>query len=84
MLSPAAPGASAKVLWSRQASIELAGLLGFVVGLGGILFGNAPLALAGFGVLVLAETDVAVQWALVTVPVGMALILTAVGVYLIR
>ncbi len=48
------------------------------------MFGDAPLALIGFGIAALATTDVAVPWAFVTVPTGLILIFVAVAVYLIR
>lgn len=70
--------------WNRHVAVELVGLVGFLVGLGGILFTDAPMALAGFGVLALAETDIAVQWAYVTVPTGLILIFAGAGVYLIH
>lgn len=68
----------------QRAAIEIVGLSGFVAGLGGVMFGDAPLALAGFGIAALATTDVVVQWAHVTIPVGVGLIFMALGVYLIR
>ncbi|MFZ0699992.1 MAG: hypothetical protein WAN74_07400 [Thermoplasmata archaeon] len=76
--------AFAAVRRNHRAVTEIIGLSGFVAGLGGIMFGDAPLALAGFGVAALATTDVALQWAFVTVPAGLILIFAAIGVYLIR
>lgn len=71
-------------LWNRHAGIELAGLVGFVVGLGGALFANLPIALGGFGVLALAETDVNADWAVVTVPLGVGLIGAGVTAFLVH
>jgi hypothetical protein len=70
--------------WNRHDAVEIVGLVSFIVGLGGILFGNIPLALVGFGAFALAETDIAIQWAHVTVPTGLILIFAGVGVYLIH
>jgi hypothetical protein len=69
---------------NRHDAVEIVGLAGFVLGLGGILFSNLPMALVGFGVFALAETDIAIQWAYVTVPAGLILIFAGVGVYLTR
>jgi len=71
-------------LWNRHDAVELVGLVGFIVGVGGILFSDIPVALVGFGVFALAETDIAMQWAYVTVPTGLILIFAGVGVYLIH
>lgn len=72
------------LLRDHQTAVEVLGLIGFVAGLGGILFGNAPVALAGFGVMALAETAIVVQWAFVTVPAGLVLIFAAIVIYLIH
>lgn len=79
-----AASASATAFWDRHATIELVGLFGFVTGLGGVLFASLPIACGGFGVLVLAETDVVPRWAPATITVGLTLVLVAVGIYLIR
>lgn len=66
------------MLGNRHTLIEFAGLSGFVTGLGGVLFGNLPAALGGFGILAWTETDVNRDWALLTIPLGLALVVGAV------
>ena len=70
--------------WGWDLLIEGIGLVGFIIGLGGVMFGHLPLALTGFGVLALSETAVDPRWVYYTIPVGAVLFGAAAATYFVH